>query len=206
MKMSDRLMRKVWRFRAEETASVLVEFVIMVPILVYGFVSTLQFFNAYRAELLSTKAALTVADMYSRETGFIDATYLNGTRSLLNYLTADRTHAEDAVDFRVSQFFWREQQKDYRVSWSKNRGSRINHTNATLNAMSDKLPVLSDGERMLLIETWTEYEPLYGSGMGRLMGTDLEPIEFSTYVVISPRFAPAVCWNNTPADTSKTRC
>ena len=83
----DRIKRRIIRFKLEETGTAIVEMVLMTPIMVYGFLITLQFFDAYRAELISSKAALTIADMYSRETGYIDPTYLNGTRSLLKYLT-----------------------------------------------------------------------------------------------------------------------
>jgi len=202
MKLFDRLKLKVWRFRLEEAATVSVEMVLMTPILVWGFLSTLQFFDAYRAELISTKAALTIADMYSRETGYIDATYLNGTRDLLQYLTL----AENNPDYRVTLFYWRDDQDKYWVRWSRNRGSRTNLNHDQLNAMASKLPVLSDGERALLIETWTDYQPKYGNGIGYMMGSGLEPIEFSTHVVISPRFAPTVCWNNTPDDPTTERC
>ena len=198
----DRIMQRVWRFRAEEAATVTVEFLMMVPIMVWGFMSTMQFFDAYRAELISTKAALTIADMYSRETGLINGAYLNGTRKLLRHLTL----AESNPDYRVTVFYWREDQNKYRISWSRNRGSHINHSTATLNAVAGKLPILSDRERAILVETWTDYTPTYGNGIGYMVGSGLEPIEFSTSVVISPRFATTVCWNNTPEDLTKLRC
>lgn len=198
----DRLMKRVWRFRAEEAAAVTVEFILMVPIMVWGFLSTLQFFDAYRAELISTKAALTIADMYSRETGYIDQNYLSGTRSLLRYLTL----AEDNPDYRVTLFYWRENRDKYWVRWSRNRGAQKNHTHDTLNLMAGRLPILSDGERAILVETWVDYTPKYGNGMGYMMGTGLEPLEFKSHVVISPRFASTVCWNNKPDDPTKARC
>lgn len=196
------LMRRVWRFRADEAATVTVEFMMMLPIIVWAFVSTVQFFDAYRAEMLSNKAALTVADMYSRETGYIDGNYLNGTRDLLRYLTL----AEDNPDYRVTLFYWREDRNQYWVRWSRNRGSQVNHTHDSLNAMSSQLPILADEERAILVETWTDYTPQYGNGMGYMVGTGLDPIEFKTFVVISPRFATTICWNNTPDDPSKERC
>lgn len=202
MKGIDRLMQRVWRFRAEDAATVTVEFVLMAPIMVWGFLSTLQFFDAYRAELISTKAALTIADMYSRETGLVNSKYLRGTRDLLKYLTL----AETSPDYRVTVFFWREDQDKYRVSWSRNRGSHINHTTTTLNEISSNLPILSDQERAILVETWTDYTPKYGGGIGYMVGTGLDPVEFSTRVVISPRFATSVCFNNYPDDLTKLKC
>ncbi|MFT5630640.1 MAG: hypothetical protein ACI82I_001896 [Gammaproteobacteria bacterium] len=202
MKGIDRLMQRVWRFRAEDAATVTIEFVLMAPIMVWGFLSTLQFFDAYRAELISTKAALTIADMYSRETGLVNSNYLSGTRDLLKYLTL----AETSPDYRVTVFFWREDQQKYRISWSRNRGSHINHTTTTLNDISSNLPILSDRERAILVETWTDYAPKYGGGIGYMVGTGLDPVEFSTRVVISPRFATSVCFNNNPDDLTTLKC
>lgn len=198
----DRIMSRVWRFRAEETAAVTVEFIMMVPIMVWGFMSTLQFFDAYRAELISSKAALTIADIYSRETGYIDGNYLNGTRSLLRHLTL----AENNPDYRVTLFYWRENRDQYWVRWSRNRGDQISLNHDALNLMAGKLPILSDGERAILIETWTDYTPKYGGGIGYMIGSGLAPLQFKTHVVISPRFSPTICWNNTPDDPSRERC
>ncbi|MCO4843143.1 MAG: hypothetical protein KC439_09610 [Yoonia sp.] len=199
----DRLKRKWLRFMHEETATVSVEFVMMAPLMAWAFVTTLQFFDAYRAELISTKAAVTIADMYSREDGLINAEYLNGTRDLLKFLTL----AEASPDYRVTVFFWRETQKDYRIAWGKNRGSRLNMSNTQLNEKAGRLPKLSDGERAILIETWTDYTPKYGNRVALFLpGTSLEPLEFSTFIVTSPRFAPSLCWNNTPDDPSGLRC
>lgn len=201
----DRFKRQWLRFKLEETGTAMVEMMLMTPIMVWGFVITLQFFDAYRAELISTKAGLTIADMYSLETGYIDANYLNGTRSLLKFLTL----AENNPDFRVTSFYWVEATKEYKTVWSRNRGSRTNLQDNDINAMFARLPKLSDGERAILLETWTDYQPKYGDGIGIMLGTGLEPLEFSSFVVISPRFAPAVCWNNdsaTPPDPTQEKC
>ena len=180
----DRIKRRIIRFKLEETGTAIVEMV------------------AYRAELISSKAALTIADMYSRETGYIDPTYLNGTRSLLKYLTL----AENDPDYRVTVFFWDDADSEYKVVWSRNRGGRQNFNHARLNTVAGRLPTLSDGERAILVETWTSYQPKYGDGIGIMMGTGLEPLEFNTFVAISPRFAPTVCWNRYPDDPTKEKC
>lgn len=197
----DRLKRKWIRFQLEEAASVSIEAIMMAPLMVWAFVTTLQFFDAYRAELISTKAAVTIADMYSREDQPINPAYLNGTRDLLKFLTL----AENSPDYRVTVFFWRETQQDYRVVWGRNRGSRTNLTNDLLNAKAAALPKLVDGERAILLETWTDYTPKYGDGVGKFMsGTGLKALEFSTFIVTSPRFTPTLCWQRNP--TANIKC
>ncbi len=200
MKNLDRLKRKWLRFACDDAASMSVEFIMMAPLMIWAFISTLQFFDAYRAELISTKAAITIADMYSREAGNIDPNYLNGTRDLLKFLTL----AEDNPDYRVTVFFWRENQEDYRVSWSRNRGNHTNMNNDDLNLVAGRLPKLVDQERAILIETWTDYTPRYYSGKIPLVGdTALKPLEFSTFIVTSPR-EPQLCWKQN--DDANVKC
>jgi hypothetical protein len=199
--MFDRLMRRVWKFRAEEAATVSVEVVLMAPIMVWGFLSTLQFFDAYRAELISTKAALTIADMYSRETGNVNAAFLDGTQDLPQYLTL----AENSPSFRVTVLRWNEPQKKHIRVWSKVRGSYPVLNTKDLTKYTSSIPLLTNGERVIMVETWTNYQPKYGDGIDYMRGTGLDPIEFSTQVFISPRFATTVCWNST-TDVTKQKC
>lgn len=199
----DRLKRRWIRFKLEEAGSAVVEMVLMTPILVWGFVITLQFFDAYRAELVSTKAALTVADLYSRETGYINTAYLTGTASLLKFLNLTK----DEPDFRVSVVSWDSTALKYKVKWSEKRGtSRLAHNDTSINEVASKLPLLSNGENVILIETWTPYKAKYGDGIGMMMGTGLQGnIEFTTFVPMRPRFAPTLCYLQ-GADPSNAKC
>ena len=190
------------RFCRAESGSVAVETMLMTPIIVWFFVAPLQYFEAYRAELMSNRAALTIADMYSRETGYINPNYLNGTQKLLRELTI----VDDRPDFRVTLFFWNETQKKYKVRWSRRRGSQGVLRTVDLATMKHRLPILSHQERAILFETWTDYTPKFGNGFGVMESTGLKSQEFRTFVVISPRFAPTVCWNAFPDDPSKERC
>lgn len=199
----DRVKRRWLRFQLEETGTAIVEMVLMTPILVWAFVITLQFFDAYRADLVSTKASLTVADLFSRETGEIDDDYLNGTQDLLKFLNLAKTQP----DFRITVFSWNQNDKVYNVNWSRKRGSRPEMTKGALNALASKLPILSPGENAILVETWTKYQPKYGDGIGIMEGTGLQgDMEFSTFMPINPRFAPTLCFNNTHNDITKREC
>ena len=84
------LKRQNGQFRKEEEeegASQSVEFLLSFPLLVWALLATLQYFDAYRTQLISTKASITLGDMISREKGTFDSTYMEGTSDLLNFLT-----------------------------------------------------------------------------------------------------------------------
>ena len=185
------------RFKAflhEDRGSIAVETMLMVPILAWAWMGTLTFFDAYKHEAVTFKAGLTIADMISREAEAVDDAYIDGAREVLVYLSKE----DPQPDLRITSFRWNENQNKYVRVWSKERGPRSPLKTSDLVAMSDILPVMANGERALLIETWTEYVPPWDIGIGAR--------EMYTYNVISPRFVPHICFSNTPEVTSTLKC
>lgn len=195
---------KLRQFREDSSGWVALEFIIMIPLLFWTILAPLQYFDAFRAELISTKATLTVADMLSRETSDVDYEYLSSAKSLLQFLS----NSDGESHLRVTVFAWDEDDKEYEVTWSRQKGPYANHSDETLNAMENKLPILASSETAILVETWTNYEPSirFGPSMGVMKAAGLKPVEFSHHVVTSPRFATSVCWNNTPDNINTRLC
>ena len=106
---------------------------------------------------------------------------------------------------QLAHFYPAEPQKKHIRVWSKVRGSYPVLKTKDLTKYTSSIPLLTNGERVIMVETWTDYQPKYGDGIDYVRGTGLDPIEFSTRVFISPRFATTVCWNNT-AEVTKQKC
>lgn len=181
-------------WRDDEEGSIAVEFVLMVPLLSWALLSTIAYFDAYRAEGIANKAGLTIADMFSRETNYITPDYMAGTIKLLRFLTRH----DDTPTVRVTAVRFTAADPDnaptvgaYSVAWSKKRGPGKSALNtAELVDKADELPIMSHSEVAILVETWTDYESPYSVG--------LPPFTIETSTIISPRFASQVCWNATP--------
>jgi len=127
MNMKQKL--KFWaaRFgRNEDGGTVAIEFVMMVPLLAWAFLSTITYFHAYRTEAIAHKAGLTIADMISREADYITPQYLSGARSLLRFLTLDDKYP----DIRITVAYWDAGENKYKRAWSKERGPRSPLTRA----------------------------------------------------------------------------
>ena len=62
-------------------------------------------------------------------------------------------------------------------------------THADLILMEDQLPKLPNQERIVLVETWSTYEPLFNIGM--------EDVEIKTFVFTRLRFAPQLRYCST---------
>ena len=174
------ILTRMGRWRDDESGSIAVETLLMVPLLAWAFLSTLAYFDAYRAEAISTKASLTIADMISRETGFITDDYLHGTEQLLEFLTID----DEDADLRVTVV--KRVDDDYEVVWSKERGPREELTTSDIETMTDRIPILANNERIIVVETWTDYTPAFSVG--------LSEYTLKTWDFIRPRFTNQVCY------------
>ena len=176
------ILRRARAVRQDESGSIAVETLLMVPLLAWAFVSTLAYFDAYRAEAISTKASLTIADMISRETGFVTDEYLSGAENLLEFLTID----DDDADLRVTVIRWDEDDSKYYVVWSRERGPREDLVDADLTLLTGQLPILANNERIIVVETWTDYTPAYSVG--------LSEYTLKTWDFIRPRFTNQLCY------------
>ncbi len=177
------------RFRRDEGGIVAIELLLVVPILVWALLSTFVYFDAFRVQSNVNRASLTVADMFSRETDDITGAYLNGARELLRELTFEEANP----DYRVTAFFYREAQDDYRRRWSRNRGFAPSLTNDDLERVRDRLPIMANGARGILLETRVEYDAPFRIGIGPFTDTNLEDLTFTTFTVIMPREGQ-LCW------------
>ena len=194
--MKDTLqLRSFWR---DENGVASVELMLSVPILVWALLSTHVYFQAFRAESISTRAGLTIADMYSRRASVNEA-YVDGSFELFKVLTDSSTTGTPSL--RVTSFEFlngknRTPADDrLRMIWSKVEGDvYAEHTDGTLNLKLDRIPIMDNQQQGLLIETTTTYTAPFSIGIGPFIPTNLDDVEFSTFTVIRPRFTSKVCF------------
>ncbi len=199
--------RLLHRFRRSDDGVIALEIVFAVPIMLWVLMSTFVYFDAFKAQTVSTRAALTVADMISREEQPLSPDYLNGTRQLLRALSA----VDADPDFRVTVFQYRQNRDDLRRRWSRNRGYGSNLTNADLNELwrAERIPPMSNGEIAILLETRTTYGAIANTvWWGPLSADNSDEIEFNTFTVIKPRYSVQTCFDPTPKnlDNGDTIC
>ncbi|MBD3662504.1 hypothetical protein H9Q16_01060 [Sulfitobacter sp. TSTF-M16] len=170
-------------FLRREDGSVAVEAMIILPVIFWAYLCMFAIYDAYRMFSVHQKAAFTISDAISRETMPIDDDYLDGTHDLFEYLS----RSQGQTSMRVSQIWYDEDNDSYRADWSEVRGSISPLSDAQVSNWHDKLPVMPDNERIVLLETWSNYDTPFETG--------LTADEIRTYVFTSPRYAPAVCFD-----------
>ena len=181
-----RLVTWLRNFRAETRGSVTVEFAIMMPLIFWAFMALYVYFDGYRQSSINLKAAYTISDILSRETGVVNDGYIDGMQELFQFLTRNGSHAE----MRISVLRWSETDDRYYVDWSSVRdwtgGQKLSDDNVM--GIAEKLPVMSNSERLILVETKNTYRPVYKVGMGDR--------ELENFVFTSPRFVQNVVWES----------
>ena len=187
--------------REDERDTMPVEGLLAFTFLAWWYMASFTFFDAFRQKNINLKAAYTIADMLSRETGpiagdstsvQINQTYVNGLNTMFDYLTNSR----QPTWIRVTSVYWDDNDNKYRVDWSATSGTGHDEmTTYMLQAYKDRIPVMPNGDTVVLVETFMAYTPVFKVG--------LDPRWFQTFITTAPRFASCVPWQTDGCGTDK---
>lgn len=170
-------------FARREDGTIAIEAMIVLPLLFGTFLSIFTIFDAFRQYSLNQKAAYTIADAISRETIPINNDYMNGSRDLFEYMTRSGTD----VGLRVTSVYYDADEDTYKVDWSQTRGGHSQLDSSHTSDWHERLPMMVDNERVVVVETWSSYDPPFKTG--------LEETEIRNFVFTRPRYAPRVLWS-----------
>ena len=176
------LLQRVRVFRDGTRGSMPTEGVMAATFLIWWYIASFQFFDAYRQKNVNLKAAYTIADMVSRQEN-IDEAYVNGLNTVFDYLT----YSQRPTWVRVSSVYWDGTTNQYRKHWSYATGAgHLPHTDASLDAEKARLPVMPNGDTVVLVETHMAYEPIFNIGLNARW--------YDSFIVTRPRVYSCVGW------------
>lgn len=171
-------------FRQDQSGSITIEFVLVMPILFWSFMAGYVFFDGYRHSAINLKAAYTVSDLLSRETKAITPEYIDSMYDLHRLLV----RATSPTTLRISVVRWDEDEDRYYRDWSAARGGIAELTDSDLTDLEEKLPTMPNAERVIVVETTNTFVPLFNVGM--------ENKVLENFVFTRPRFAGLLAWND----------
>lgn len=176
---------RIQAFRSDTDASVTVEFVMAVPMLFWALAGSYVFLDGYRQSSVNLKAAYTISDMLSRETEAINDDYLDSMYELHRLLT----RATSSTTLRVTVVHWDENDGRFYHDWSQTRGTIDPLTSSDVLLMTDRLPVVPNAERVILVETTNTFVPTFSNvGLGTL--------SLDNFIFTSLRFGPQLVWES----------
>lgn len=153
--------------------------------LIWWYIASFQFFDAYRQKNINQKAAYTIADMVSRiqPLDAVDADYIEGLNTLFDYLTFSRK----PTWVRVSSVIWDNTDKRYEIAWSYATGAAGGQTTATIQNSANRIPTMPEGDSVILVETNMAYEPIFNIG--------IKARWYTTFITTRPRFSSHVAFD-----------
>ncbi|ABD56360.1 TadE/TadG family type IV pilus assembly protein [Jannaschia sp. CCS1] len=166
----------IQKFLRDTSAAVSLETVIIFPILIWAWIGTFAFFDAYRVYNTSIKATFTIADLISRQqkSERVEEDDLDGMSEMLALMV----RGTDGVEMRVTQI-QRLVSGGYCVNYSYGTGSQARLFNANLPAMQDRIPDMATGEYVVLVESFIDYAPSFNVG--------LNDLTFENFTLTRPR-------------------
>ncbi|MBU2867063.1 TadE/TadG family type IV pilus assembly protein [Pacificibacter marinus] len=177
------------RYRCSDLGSMSIETVLVLPVILTGLLLAYTYFSAFQIKGMANKAAYTVSDYVSRQTDPIDADFVEGLSSIYGYLTNTGTKS-----LRLSSFTWSDidGSPDYKLEWSyaANGGEALN--GESYSSVVSRLPAMTSGETVLVMETTTDWAPVFNVG--------LDDLTFTDFVVTKPRFATQVLFDDGSED------
>ena len=158
------------------------------PLLVWSICAMLAFTEAFKVRGVAMDATAAITDTLSRQTTPIDEQDLIGLQAVAGQLTG----RGDDVRLRITQLRCARKcnnpdQRVLRVIFSKGEGfSALKSADFEAGANRGKVPMLSKGDRIILVETAFTYHPIANVG--------LKPQLIETNQATRMRFAPQLCW------------
>ena len=173
-------------FWKETKGAITVETVIAVPLLFWAITATFEYFEVHRYKSAREKATYTIADMISRETAEpgVTSIYMDNALTLFNEMSND----DGTNQIRVSIIRYDANADIYEINWSEVRGegTLVPLTTNDVRNDHDVLPILDNGEDLILVESLSIYDPVFDVGLNDLI------IDTRTFTSI--RFASQMCF------------
>ena len=179
------LKSRLTHFAKDTRGYVTLEAVIVMPVLLWLFGVGWVYFDVFRQQSVNQKANYVIGDMLSRQTDTLTSSYIDNSYKLLKVLTKARGVESDlritVVEYDAKKAVWT------RV-WSETRTAPAKLTNPALREYTERLPIAADGDQLIIVETWDDYDPIFDVG--------LDTFEITTYSFTRPRYAPKVAYSN----------
>ncbi|KMW57997.1 ABC-type dipeptide transport system, periplasmic component [Candidatus Rhodobacter oscarellae] len=192
------MMNQILRFARDERASLTVEAILVLPLLLWGYFGMFVLFDGYRALSNNIRASYTISDLLSRELEPVNEDYINGLNDIQDVLT----QSPHRTVLRVTVVAYEQSLGGHQLVWSNATEGKEDITEATLqDKIVGFLPVMSNGETLIVVETWMAFVPFLDITLKTLYDnssspgdTVFGPFYFESIAVTRPRFAGQLCF------------
>lgn len=185
--MNTRFSKRLCAKFTKEEGAVSVEAVLVFPLLIWAITATFVFFDAFKSLHISQKATYTVADMLSREDDIpVTDDYLTAMHEVFMYLSKDSVGSSSIRVTVVERGVDVDGNEETTLVWSRGVNGVLPYAN--LSILEDRIPMMMDGDQLVIVETEHEWAPTFAVG--------LASYRFREVGISRPRFAPHLCFDD----------
>lgn len=180
--------RALRRFRDDESGLIMAEFVITLPMLIWVFMALFAYWDVFRSMNTVQKAAYSVSDLISRQNNDVPVAFIDGMQTVMEYLLPTTLSSQ----MRFTSVKWSVSNNRFEVIWSRSPGGAMTPlTNATLQALAPKIPMMAATDTVVIVEASVPYTPVFNVGLASNYTLD-------EFIVTRPRFLTKICLQGLP--------
>lgn len=170
------------RFARREEGTIMAETVIILPMMLWSFLALFVYWDSFRSMNTTQKASYTIADMISREMVAVNDAYITGMRNVMQYMLDQG----EVPRIRVTSVSYSLANNRFEVRWSRSPSNALPIlTTTSLQSLASRIPAMSDGDHVIIVETKVDYKPSFNVGV--------EDTVLEQFIVTRPRFVPRIC-------------
>ena len=184
----------------DESGVLLAEFLILIPMVIWGFLALFVYWDVFKTINITQKAAYSISDLLSRQI-VVNEDFLDGQQEILDFLTPNVPESriritsmemDEGLDVQTA---W-DGDDEYVLLFSHSPGDKVPlRTQASIQELTAVVPTLQDLESVIIVETWVDYAPDFDIGVLN-MAPGLAGQTFTQFIVTKPR-TKEVCLDGT---------
>jgi hypothetical protein len=160
----------------------LAEFLILIPILIWGFLALIVYWDLFRTINVNQKAAYSISDLLSRQEVVTEQFATTGLFEVLKFLVPGAQEPrlritsfefDEGPTAEASLKTWGADDK-YVLLWSRVTGTTVRPDGFKPAPLVENdlkgmnltiIPMMDDGKGAILVETWIDYTPRFDIGL-----------------------------------------
>lgn len=192
-----RLRQSLRAFSRDERGVLLVEFLFLVPMMIWAFIALVVYWDVFRTINVSQKAAYSISDLMSRQV-IVKQAFLDGMDDILAFLTPGASASRlriTSLRFDAGPTNATTDDKYVLVFSHSSSTSIPKYTQTSIQPLKTMIPILDNTESVIIVETWVDYAPDFDIGVLN-MAPGLAGQTFTQFIVTKPR-TKEVCLDGT---------
>ncbi|MBL9052595.1 MAG: hypothetical protein JNN02_02590 [Tabrizicola sp.] len=182
----------------DEEGALLVEFMILLPMMIWAFVALVVYWDVFKTINVSQKAAYSIADLLSRQV-IVTEDFLDGMEDVMDFLTpgvGDSRVRITSLRFEANNLAVTTDDV-YEIIFTHSSDTTLapEYTSVNVQNLKPLIPIMDNQDSVIIVETWVDFTPDFDIGVLN-MAPGLGDQTFTQFIVTRPR-SREVCLDGT---------